>query len=618
MQKPGFRLMRQLIRQYSGLFSGALACTAATVFLGFLTPVLVAEVLDHSLGNAGSRLPAALNRLLSQAFGENRLAGSLWVFGVAIVFTSALSGVFSFYKGRLSATAAEKAASFLRSELYGHLQDLPYAWHVMADSGDLIQRCSSDVETVRRFLSVQLMAILNAVLMIGISLSLMIPIDARITLISLALIPALFVFAWLFFGMVMRAFHASDEAEARLSAVLKENLSGVRVVRAFGQASSEIEKFDRASDDFMDKAVRVSALEAAYWSLGDLLSLAQAMVTLLVCIHETIAGTITLGDMVVFTSYVGMLLWPIRQLGRILSDAGKSVVSLGRISEVLAVPAEPRGDSLLKPPLSGDIVFDRVCFHYEDGHPVLSDISFTVRRGQTVAILGATGSGKSTLVHLLLRLYEPSEGAIRIGGIPVSAIDRRHLRQRIGLILQETFLFSRSIRDNVTIAAPDASPERMKRAVRDAGAWDFIHESKKGFDTLVGERGVTLSGGQRQRIAIARMLLKDCDVLVFDDSLSAVDTLTDAQIRRSLKARRGDLTTILISHRITTLRQADLILVMEQGRITDRGTHDELVLREGLYARIHAIQRGMEDQDNGSPPAPTRPHVEEEKDGATS
>ncbi len=617
MQKPGFRLMRQLIRQYSGLFSGALACTAATVFLGFLTPVLVAEVLDHSLGNAGSRLPAALNRLLSQAFGENRLAGSLWVFGAAIVFTSALSGVFSFYKGRLSATAAEKAASFLRSELYGHLQDLPYAWHVMADSGDLIQRCSSDVETVRRFLSVQLMAILNAVLMIGISLSLMIPIDARITLISLALIPALFVFAWLFFGMVMRAFHASDEAEARLSAVLKENLSGVRVVRAFGQASSEIEKFDRASDDFMDKAVRVSALEAAYWSLGDLLSLAQAMVTLLVCILETIAGAITLGDMVVFTSYVGMLLWPIRQLGRILSDAGKSVVSLGRISEVLAVPAEPCGDSLLKPPLSGDIVFDRVCFHYEDGQPVLSDVSFTVRRGQTVAILGATGSGKSTLVHLLLRLYEPSEGAIRIGGIPVSAIDRRHLRQRIGLILQETFLFSRSIRDNVTIAAPDASPERMKRAVRDAGAWDFIHESKKGFDTLVGERGVTLSGGQRQRIAIARTLLKDCDVLVFDDSLSAVDTLTDAQIRRSLKARRGDLTTILISHRITTLRQADLILVMEQGRITDRGTHDELVLREGLYARIHAIQRGMEDQDNGSPPAPTRPHVEEGKDGAT-
>ncbi len=597
MRKRRLDLMGRLVRNNGALFSGALACTAATVLLGFLTPVLVAEVLDHYLGNEASRLPAYIGRLALEAGGREYLKANLWIAGVAVVFVSLLSGVFSFFKGRLSAMAAEKAACSLRNELYTHIQGLPFSYHVKAETGDLIQRCSSDVDTVRRFLAVQLTAIANSVLMIGVALSLMIPVNGRITLISMALIPLLFSFAWLFFRMVVSAFRSTDVAEGRLSAILQENLSGVRVVRAFGQARAEIAKFDRINNDFMEKSFRLSVLDAAYWATGDFFSMLQTMITLIVCVHEVVAGAITLGDMIVFTSYTGMLLWPVRQLGRILSDAGKSMVALQRIGEVLSIPAEPQEAGALRPPLTGDIVFDHVSFSYEGGPPVLNDISFTARQGQTVALLGATGSGKSTIVHLLQRLHEPTGGEIRIGGVPLSAVDRRYLRQRIGLVLQESFLFSRTIRDNVAIAVRSPGGDDVERAVRDAGAWEFISQSEKGFDTLVGERGVTLSGGQKQRIAIARTLLKDSDILVFDDSLSAVDTRTDARIRHSLQARSTKTTTFIISHRITTLSQADLILVLEQGRIADRGTHDELLRSKGMYARINAIQSGMEDQD---------------------
>ena len=381
-----------------------------------------------------------------------------------------------------------------------------------------------------------------------------------------------------------------------MSTVLQENLTGVRVVRAFGRQQFEIEKFGVKVKDLADKNMTVCRLLAVYWATGDALSMTQMMITLIAGVYAVISGEITLGVMVIFTTYTGKLLVPIRQLGRILSDAGKSRVALGRIGEVLAEPAEPAETDVSRPPLTGDIVFDHVTFGYEPDHPVLKDCSFTIPAGTTAALLGATGSGKSTIAALLQRLYEPQSGQILIGGVPVSRVERRYLRSRIGLVLQEPFLYSRTIRENVKIARPEAPDTEVAQAVNDACAAQFIEASEKGWDTLVGERGVTLSGGQKQRLAIARTILKENDILIFDDSLSAVDTETDAHIRAALKERRRDVTSLIISHRITTLQEADKILVLEDGRIVQEGTHEELIHQPGLYSGIFRIQSAAEDE----------------------
>lgn len=389
----------------------------------------------------------------------------------------------------------------------------------------------------------------------------------------------------------------ADEADGVLNAVLQENLSGVRVVRAFGQQEREVEKFDRVNNDLRKKNLRLNELLAIYWGGGDAISMTQTLLTLVVCIIYACNGWITVGTLIVFTSTLGMLLFPIRQLGRTLSDAGKAMVSMKRVQAILHEEAEPDEPNALKPDLHGDIVFDHVSFAYPDDNVlVLRDVSFTIPAGKTAAVLGGTGSGKSTMMYLLQRLYTPTSGKITIGGVDIQQIDRKYLRAHVGLILQEPFLYSKSIRENVGITAPEQEAERIEHAADIASASGFIAKADKGWETVVGERGVTLSGGQKQRIAIARTLLKDNNILIFDDSLSAVDTETDAQIRAALRHEQKDVTTLIISHRVTTLSQADLILVLENGQITQQGTHAELCSQPGLYQRINSIQNALEEE----------------------
>ena len=590
--------MRALIRANAGRFAGAVASTVLIVLIGYLTPLLLAETIDCVLDGKPSALPGFLLEPL-RAFGVNRafLLDRLWVLGLALVALNLINGVFTYLKGRLTAEASEQIALTLREELYGHLQKLPFAWHVHARTGDLIQRCTSDVDTIRRFLSVQVMEVVSTVLMVVIALTILLGRNARLTLISLVLVPPLFIFATWFYRRVRKDFRLSDEAEGRMSAVLQENLSGVRVVRAFGQQEREVEKFAEASEDFRKKTTRLYDLLAVYWSGGDALTMFQELVTLIACVIFAIRGEITVGTLIVFTTYISQLLFPIRQLGRTLSDTGKSLTAMERILEILDAPAEPEEPDALRPPLDGDIVFDHVSFAYpDDGVPVLRDISCVIPAGATVAVLGATGSGKSTMLCLLQRLYEPTGGRITIGGVDIRRIDRSWLRSHVGLILQEPFLYSRTIRENVGIVLAEPEEQRIQQAADMASATGFIRRSDKGWDTVVGERGVTLSGGKKQRIAIARTLLKENSILAFDDSLSAVDTETDAQIRQALRQAQKRATTLIISHRVTTLSQADLILVLEDGRITDRGTHAELIARPGLYQRINHIQTALEDE----------------------
>ncbi len=590
--------MWELVRANIWPFLGAMVSTIMIVLIGFMTPILLAETIDSVLGTAPSTLPAWLLQPIEALGGREFLRQNLWVLGAVLVGLNLINGVFTFFKGRLSAVASENIALTLRESLYSHLQHLPFSYHVHAATGDLIQRCTSDVETIRRFLSVQVMEVVNTVLLVTISLIILIGKNVTITLYSMILVPALFAFATWFFNRVHKGFRVMDEAEGKMSAVLQENLTGVRVVRAFGQQQREVDKFDEASSDFRNKARHLNDLLAIYWGGGDALSMLQSMITLLICVVYASRGEITVGALIIFTTYVSQLLFPIRQLGRTLSDAGKSLISMERIQDILSSPAEPDEPNALKPDLHGDIVFDHVSFAYDNDEPILKDVSFTIPAGKTVAVLGGTGSGKSTLMYLLQRLYEPTSGTISIGGVPLNKIDREYLRSHVGLILQEPFLYSKSIRDNVGIALNHPDMERIVDAAQIACAEGFITKADQSWDTLVGERGVTLSGGQKQRVAIARTLLKDNHVLIFDDSLSAVDTETDAQIRSALHDRAKDTTTLIISHRITTLSQADFILVLEDGRVADQGTHAELCSRPGLYQRINNIQNVLEDELN--------------------
>ena len=595
-QKP-LSAMLSLMRQNMGAFIGAMLSTIAIVLIGFATPLLMAETIDCVLGTQPSSLPEFILAPIRALGGREFLQRSLWAVGLALVGLNLINGVFTYLKGRLTAVASENIAMTLRENLYEHLQRLPFAYHVKAETGDLIQRCTSDVETIRRFLSVQVMEVVNTVLMVTIALIILLGRSVPITLLSMVLVPALFYFAMWFFEKVHKHFKIADESEGRMSAVLQENLSGVRVVRAFGQQEREVEKFEEVNADYRKRVKHLNDLLAIYWSGGDAMSMLQSLITLLVCIVYAIRGDITVGTLIVFTSYVGMLLWPIRQLGRTLSDAGKSMVAMERIQQILHEPAEPEEPDALRPPLDGDIVFDHVSFAYPDDHvPVLEDVSFTIPAGKTAAVLGGTGSGKSTMMYLLQRLYEPTGGKITIGGVDILKIDRAYLRSHVGLILQEPFLYSKTIRENVGIALREPGMERIEHAAGVASASGFIAKSDKGYDTLVGERGVTLSGGQKQRIAIARTLLKDNNILIFDDSLSAVDTETDAQIRAALSREKKGMTTLIISHRITTLSQADMILVLENGRITQQGTHAELCRQPGLYQRINSIQSALEEE----------------------
>ena len=583
--------MLSLIGQNWTHFLWALIATIMMVIIGFLTPLLLSEIVDSILGSEPFTMPDFLMNPINALGGRDFLRQNLWIPALALILMNVVNGVFTFIKGRSSAIASENIARKLRNDLYRHLQHLPFAYHVKAQAGELIQRCTSDVDTIRRFLAVQVMEVVNTVLMVVIAMSILLPRSVPITLYSLILVPPLFCFATWFFKMVHKSFEVADEADGVLNAVLQENLSGVRVVRAFGQQEREVEKFDRVNNDLRKKNLRLNELLAIYWGGGDAISMTQTLLTLVVCIIYACNGWITVGTLIVFTSTLGMLLFPIRQLGRTLSDAGKAMVSMKRVQAILHEEAEPDEPNALKPDLHGDIVFDHVSFAYPDDNvPVLRDVSFTIPAGKTAAVLGGTGSGKSTMMYLLQRLYTPTNGKITIGGVDIRNIALSHLRGNIGIVLQEPFLFSKSFKDTISDGSNRHDIESVRKYARLAVIDDTIDRFAEGYDTQIGERGVTISGGQKQRVAIARMLMQNTPIKIFDDSLSAVDMETDAKIRESInKNVRG--TTILIAHRITTIMNADQIIVMDKGRIVQRGTHETLSKEDGIYKRIYDTQR---------------------------
>lgn len=588
-----FKLLMQYLHGSGRTYIIAVVSVLLMTVFSALSPLVIRFTVDSVIGDEPVSMPFGLDTLIERIGGVEYIRSNLWVIFTVIVATTLLQGTFMFLKGKLSAVSAQTSSKKMRDRLYNHLMRLPFDYHVKAQTGDIIQRCTSDIETIQNFVERQAVDAIQIIFQVFIVLSIMIPISLKYTLISIVLIPIVFVITVRFFINMMKIFIQTDEAEGVMSAALQENLTGVRVVKAFGAQKFEIEKFDEKNDKYRKLNLKIVKLMADFWGGTDLICMLQHALVIIVGTYWATKDIISIGTIIAFSIYAGMMVWPLRGLGQMMGFMGQAFVSLGRISEILDSKPEDYHTGLKDVPIKGEIVFDNVYFEYEKGKPVLDGISFRIDKGSTVAILGATGSGKSSLVHLLFRLYDYQKGHITIDGVELSDISREWIRKNIGIVLQEPFLFSRSIYENIRIGDDVKDEEKVYDAARIASIHDSIEEFENGYKTIVGERGVTLSGGQRQRIAIARTVAKDVPILIFDDSLSAVDTETDSQIRQALKERSKDTTTIIISHRITTLSEADKILVIDKGKIAEEGSHEELISRDGIYKRIWEIQSSL-------------------------
>lgn len=565
------------------------------VALAAMIPLLIAFYLDHII----AELPVdstTVFPLAKEMLGFFSERGRGMILPVIIGFTL-LQGLFLFLRGKLTAIAAENSSRRMRNSLYHHIMHQPYDFQSKTQTGDLIQRCTSDIETVQSFMSSHGAEAVSITFQISLVLMIMIQISPVYTLISTALIPLIFFLTIRFFLSMMKIFLDADEAEGEMSSTLQENLTGVRVVKAFAAQQLEIDKFTEKNSHHRDKVMLILKLMARFWSSSDFLCMIQFAAVITAGAWGALNGMITIGTMIAFSTYAGMLIWPVRGLGQMMGFMGQAFVALERIQEIFDYKVEDDASGVSDIRIAGDIVFENVSFAYGDGEKVLDNISLHIPAGKTTAILGATGSGKSTLVHLLLRLYDYQSGSIRLDGIELNTINRRFLREQLGLVLQEPFLFSRNLADNISLGKADASEQEIMEAAQKASVHDAIRGFERGYGTIVGERGVTLSGGQRQRIAIARTLFRTPSLLIFDDSLSAVDSQTDASIRSALKKDKRKVTTLIISHRITTLAEADQILVLEKGRIVQQGNHDELISQQGPYKTVWELQSKTGDEE---------------------
>ncbi len=582
---------------------------------------------------AGATIRTLYYRLLQyvvdDVFGHSNMVHQLPIAAAGFVGIAALEGLFAYLRGTWAAKTAEGITLRLRNYLFDHIQQLSFGFHDYVKTGELIQRSTSDVDTLRRFYADQALGIGRIVALFAVNFGTLLYMNAHLALISVAIMPLIVAVSYFFFGRVSKAYKAYQEQEAKLSTVLQENLSGVRVVRAFARQEYEIDKFERENLERFRRGRHLTMMHSLYWPVSDVLCALQQIMALAVGANMALRGEITVGTYIAATGLVMWIIWPMRNLGRLIVQISTGLVSYQRVVDILREPREDTESGTVPPDtkIKGNVTFEHVGFAYEPQNvlgeddpregdaagqrqggsapepgeaapvAVLHDVSFHCEPGQVVALLGSTGSGKTSIINLLLRFYDYQEGHILLDGRELTEYPRALLRRSIGIVEQEPFLFSRSIRENIAYGVDrDVSQEEIESAARAAAMHDIILTFPSGYDTIVGEKGVTLSGGQRQRVAIARALLKDPAILVLDDATSSVDTETEEQIRLALERLMKGRTTFIIAHRIQTVMNADLILVLDKGRIVQSGTHEELIQQEGLYRTIYDIQSRIEEE----------------------
>ena len=534
----------------------------------------------------------------SLAFGS--LNQTLAVIALGFVGLACFEGLFAYLSGRLAAYTAEGITRRLRDYLFDHIQRLSFAYHSKTPTGDLIERVTSDVDALRRFYSEQAIGVGRILLVFIINFIALLNLHTRLALLSVIAIPGVLGVSLWFFKLVTKRYEQYQEQEAVLSTTLQENLTGVRVVKAFARQEYEMGKFEKDNNEKFRRGRRLLVMHSMFWPLSDIVLGFQMLFGFVYAANLAIQGQITVGTYLAYVGLIIQLIWPIRNLGRIIVQASSGLVSYTRLMEIVKQDREPLFDGQIQPqsPARGDLVFKDVAFMYTDGkQDVLKDISFHVKPGQAVALLGSTGSGKTSLVNLLPRFHEYTGGSILLDGAELKEYPRAYLRQQIGIVEQEPFLFSRSIRENVTYGVGrDVPQDEIERAAKAAAVHDVILTFPDGYNTLVGEKGVTLSGGQKQRVTIARTLLKNPRILILDDSTSSVDLETEAEIREALNALMQNRTTFIIAHRIQSVMIADLILVLDKGAVVQMGTHEDLLAQEGMYRRIYDIQTRIDEE----------------------
>jgi ATP-binding cassette subfamily B protein len=541
-----------------------------------------------------------LGQFVDKVLGKEALTGILPLVALGFVGLALVQGAFTFLSSKLAAQTAEGIVLRLRNYLFDHIQRLSFTYHDQTATGELVQRCSSDVDALRRFFADQAIGTGRILLLFAVNLAALLMLNWKLALLSVVAVPLVVVTSIFFFRRVTRAYESFQEQDGVLQTTLQENLTGVRVVKAFARQDYERDKFEADNWEKFLRGRRFLTMHSLFWPISDIVCGFQMLGGFIAGALMAIDGAITVGDYLAYAGLVIWLIWPMRNLGRLIVQMSTGLVSFGRLLKVIREEEEPLYEGIISPTedIRGEIAFRDVAFAYDgdgDNQPVLQDISFWVEPGQSVALLGPTGSGKTSLVNLLPRFYDYTQGSLTLDGVELRDYPRDFLRQQIGIVQQEPFLFSRSIRENITYGlGHEVSDEEVEAAARAAAIHDTVLAFPDAYETLVGEKGVTLSGGQKQRVAIARTLLKDPRILILDDSTSSVDTETEAEIRVALEQLMQDRTTFIIAHRIHSVMDANLILVLDRGRIVQRGTHGQLMAEEGTYRRIYDMQARIE------------------------
>ena len=556
----------------------------------------VGAVLSIAVAAAARTVTFFLLRyLVDDVLGKGLHLDRVWLLALGIIGLAVVEGGFTFLRGKLAAQTAEGITRRLRDYLYDHLQRLPFEYHDRTRTGELIERVTSDVEAMRRFYAEQGVEIGRILALFVFNLAALVSLNAKLGLLSILFMPFVLVLSLWFFGRISKAYERYQEQEAVLSARLQENLTGVRVVRAFARQPFERDRFEQENWEKYQRGRRLLVMHSLYWPASDVLCTLQMLLIYYLGARMAIEGTITVGTYVAIAGMVIWIIWPMRNLGRIIVQASSALVSYRRVADVIGEKREDMVSGQHNGRLRGEIVFDDVCFEYKEGEHVLDHVSFRCEPGQVVALLGPTGSGKSSLVNLLPRFYDYDCGSLTLDGTELVEYPIHWLRQQIGTVEQEPFLFSRTIRENIAYGSGrEVTDKEIEEAAQAAAIHDVILSFPEGYDTLVGEKGVTLSGGQKQRVAIARTLLKDPRILVLDDATSSVDTETEALIREALERLMEGRTSFIIAHRIQTIMRADKILVLDKGRIVQQGAHRELIQQDGLYKQIYELQAQVE------------------------